>query len=73
MNQERIVESYEELVNMVADLECLRDVVRDLKTELDSLTEKVFSSEGGFGVDEEQVESMISDAIDSLTFSTYID
>ena len=41
--------------------------------ELERMVQHLDEKEKGSGVDEEQVESMISDALDSLTFHTYID
>ena len=74
MNQERLLESFEELVNMVADLDCLRDVVRDMKTELDSLTEKVYSIDNeAILPDTEEIERVVHEVLESVTFHTYID
>ena len=74
MNQERVLESFEELVNMVADLDCLRDVVRDMKNELDSLTEKVYSIDNeAILPDTEEIERVVHEVLESVTFHTYID
>ena len=54
---------------LIASLDDLESRIEELERMAQYLDEK----EKGSGVDEEQVESMISDAIDSLTFHTYID
>ena len=66
-------EDKDQLCHLFRELIASLDDLESRIEELERMAKYQDEKEAGSGVDEEQVESMISDALDSLTFHTYID
>jgi len=66
-------EDRDQLSHLFRELMASLDDFESRIEELERMAQYLDEKEKGSGVDEEQVESMISDALDSLTFHTYID
>ena len=66
-DRERLFQLFRELMTSMDDFE---ERVEELERRVDYEASRETTSEG---VTEDQVESMIGEALDSLTFHTYID